>query len=246
MRKIPIIFFVTILLVLAASSSVANASFSKVFTDGTLTVPAGISGLSPYSESWAEAWDSTPNSDLDDDWGYVTNTDALANIGSASQHSWTTNLYVASKALAAPPQFVESDAWGGAGQYWEFTATAGYKTFTLDYTISQDMATDVIGEWANVYESAYLYLENETSGQQWVAYSCISKHVQDGDSFSRLDTRFLSVEGKFLSGDTGYVVFEAYSDAEAYTIPAPGAILLGGIGVGLVGWLKRRRFILEN
>ena len=35
--------------------------------------------------------------------------------------------------------------------------------------------------------------------------------------------------------------FAAFGAVNNYVIPAPGAILLGGIGVALVGWLRRRR-----
>ncbi len=50
----------------------------------------------------------------------------------------------------------------------------------------------------------------------------------------------LSFEG--IGGDNvGVLLDNVGIDAVSNVIPAPGAVLLGSIGVGIVGWLRRRR-----
>ena len=43
------------------------------------------------------------------------------------------------------------------------------------------------------------------------------------------------------NGDNAGLLLDNVSIGRIDVIPAPGAILLGGIGAGLVGWLRRRR-----
>jgi len=78
-------------------------------------------------------------------------------------------------------------------------------------------------ETLSVYDSGGSLLEQHTVATGSNVYAVITRGTYD---ISRLE----------ISGD-----FFAIDDLQFNAIPAPGAILLGSIGVGLVGWLRRRR-----
>ncbi|MBN2269787.1 MAG: hypothetical protein JXN61_04180 [Sedimentisphaerales bacterium] len=69
----------------------------------------------------------------------------------------------------------------------------------------------------------------------------IPKSLFDGHAGEYVYLYALFGEGGDIPNNDGFEEWAIESEFELSIIPAPGAILLGGIGAGLVGWLRRRR-----
>ena len=118
----------------------------------------------------------------------------------------------------------------GTGSYDNGGASGGWDgTILIDLAMPASMVGIGVAnnsggpEFLSVYDSTGSLLESHQVASGANVYAVITRGVYD---ISRLE----------ISGD-----FFAVDDLQFNAIPAPGAIMLGSIGAGLVGWLRRRR-----
>jgi len=146
-------------------------------------------------------------------------------VASITETTGAGQLFARYSGTQSPPNYV-----GTSGAYEIGGASGGWDgTIRIDLALPASMvgigiANNAGGiETLSVYDSGGSFLESHTVATGGNVYAVITRGTYD---ISRL----------VITGD-----FFAIDDLQFNAIPAPGAILLSSIGVGIVGWLRKSR-----
>ena len=178
--------------------------------------------------------------------------------------TFLTILTVGGVLLAAAPAMANPTMIGGPyiGNTWSITATApgpydlwavrispGYEAVETFQVGGPALQTATAG-WSMVLETPLLAsIAGPTSpinlniyfaGSAPPALLEIDHALFDGQT-KRIETHWVLANGSIYNPGGTWYHSNSWNPTRADVIPAPGAVLLGSIGVGLAGWLRRRR-----
>jgi len=233
-----------------------NVSPGPIDTDGL-----EFNWLDAYSVSYAYVEHSDGQWD-EDMWDSEMDTWAEAEIGTAGAYAETGGDQGWAEVGVWPDMGTESYSTAQALQAWMFQVEgSGDVTFTLSYDIYHALRTDIPGDWADSWSEVVLGLVDEDLNFIDSNSVLVEDFASDGESIGNWDDEgdhqyggYVSLSRFFADGDVAAVGFWITTETSAYTadeafyedartpaVPVPAALCLGGLGGGIVAWLRKSR-----